>query len=77
MFTIKCSKCKKKLFKYVKVGKGRLWHCWKERIVEDFTIRKGDRVMCLCGNEIGVNKGRYIKLRRHSFTYKGSIDTKA
>ncbi|MCK4234007.1 hypothetical protein KAX75_06230 [candidate division WOR-3 bacterium] len=76
MLTVKCSKCKRKLYKYLKIGKGRLWHCWRDRIVEDYTVHEGDRVMCSCGNEIGVNKGKYIKLKQHSFTYKGNITKK-
>ena len=33
-----CAKCKAQLFKYRKGGKGALVKCFKERIVEDFTI---------------------------------------
>ena len=33
-----CAKCNKKLFKYRKGVKGSLVKCFKERIVEDFTV---------------------------------------
>lgn len=38
-----CARCKAKLFKYRKGGKGTLVKCFKERIVEDFTS-----VACHC-----------------------------
>lgn len=34
---IHCAKCKAKLFKYRKGGKGSLVKCFKERIIKDFT----------------------------------------
>ncbi|WP_162064108.1 hypothetical protein [Vibrio taketomensis] len=40
---IYCSSCKFQLFKYRKGGKGSLVKCFKERIVEDFTL-----VSCIC-----------------------------
>lgn len=40
---IYCSKCKAKLFKYRKGGKGALVKCFKERISVDFT-----EVNCTC-----------------------------
>lgn len=76
MIVIKCVKCKRKVFKYLKIGKGRLWHCWKERIIEDYSVKDGNEVKCQCGNVIGVNKGKYIKIKQNSFTYKGSIGKK-
>ena len=64
---IRCARCNKLIFKYLKVGKGRLWHCWKGRIIEDHSVREGNEVRCVCGNLIGIDKGRYIKLRQRSF----------
>ncbi|MCD6386660.1 hypothetical protein J7M23_12915 [Candidatus Sumerlaeota bacterium] len=72
MLTIKCAKCKSKLFKYIKKGKGKLWHCWKERIVEDFTVKDGDEVRCTCGQLIGIDQKKWIKLKPHNIIYKGS-----
>ncbi len=38
-----CSRCKARLFKYRKGGKGSLVKCFKERINEDFTEQP-----CIC-----------------------------
>ncbi|OUS25666.1 hypothetical protein A9Q98_11825 [Thalassotalea sp. 42_200_T64] len=40
---VHCHKCKTKLFKYKKGGKGALLKCFKERITEDFTA-----IPCQC-----------------------------
>ncbi|WP_407330369.1 hypothetical protein [Enterovibrio sp. 27052020O] len=42
---IVCGKCKTRLFKYKKGGKGALVKCFKERIVVDYTTRP-----CACPN---------------------------
>jgi len=76
MITVKCAKCKGKIFKYQKVGKGQLWHCWKSRIIEDYSVRDGKKVRCRCDNLIGVEQGKWIKMRQHSFTYSGTITRK-
>jgi len=41
-----CAKCKAKLFKYRKGGKGALIKCFKERISEDFTETTGHCPQC-------------------------------
>lgn len=60
---IKCPKCHQKIFKYLKIGKGRLWHCWKERIIEDSCVRDGDKVKCQYGNIIGIDQGKWIEIK--------------
>ena len=72
MLTIKCAKCKRKIFRYVKIGKGRLWHCWKDRIIEDLSIHEGNNIMCTCGNTIGIDEEKWIKLKQNSFTTSGT-----
>jgi hypothetical protein len=72
MLTIKCAQCQAKIFKYVKIGKGKLWHCWKERIAEDYSMHNGRERKCLCGNVIGVDEGQWIKLKQHSFIHTGT-----
>ncbi len=72
MLTIKCARCKGKVFRYVKIGKGKLWHCWKARIVEDYSICEDKKVRCQCGNIIGIDEGKWIKLKQHSFTHSGT-----
>jgi hypothetical protein len=76
MITIKCARCKRKIFKYKKIGKGKLWHCWRERIIEDYSIKDGDKIKCECGNIIGIVQRRWIKLRQNSFIYSGAIENR-
>ncbi|MCD6600193.1 MAG: hypothetical protein J7L19_06485 [Dehalococcoidia bacterium] len=72
MIVIKCAKCKGKIFKYLKIGKGRILHCWKGRIVEDYSARNGNEVKCQCGNLVGIDEGKWIKMKRRSFIYSGT-----
>ena len=76
MITIKCAKCKKKIFKYKKIGKGRLWHCWKDRIIEDYSVRDGIKIKCQCGNSIGIDEGKWIKMKQFFFNLSGSVTKK-
>lgn len=72
MLTIKCAKCKRKIFRYVKIGKGKVWHCWKARITEDYSIRDGREIKCVCGNLIGIDETKWIRLKQHSFSSSGT-----
>jgi hypothetical protein len=72
MLTIKCAKCKQKLFKYHKIGMGRVLRCWKNKIKNDNTIRKDGAVFCTCGNRIGIEMGNYIKMDQSAFIYSGT-----
>jgi len=72
MIVIKCAKCRLKLFKYLKIGKGRLLHCWKGRIIEDYSVRDGNEIKCHCGSSIGIDEGKWIKMKQRSFTYSGT-----
>jgi hypothetical protein len=72
MLTIRCAKCKAKIFRYLKIGKGRLLHCWKDRIKKDFSIHNGDTITCQCGNIIGRDEGKWIKMKQHTFVYSGT-----
>ncbi len=69
ILTVRCSKCGAKIFRYLKVGEGQLWHCWKNRILEDYSIHDGEEIRCRCGSLIGVDVGVYIKLRRKAVYY--------
>ena len=62
VMVIRCNKCNKKIFKYLKVGKGRLLRCFKDRIREDHAVRKGQEVHCSCGNRVGRDEGDHIKI---------------
>ena len=69
MITIKCAKCKRKVFRYVKIGKGRVLHCWRGRIIKDYSVRDENEVRCQCGNLIGIDEGKWVKMKQHSFIY--------
>jgi DNA-directed RNA polymerase subunit RPC12/RpoP len=72
MITIKCNKCKSKIFKYNKIGKGRILKIHYSRIHKDFSLKKDDKIMCIsCNNLIGIDMGSYIKIKADSFTYCG------
>lgn len=66
---IRCVRCNNKVFKYLKIGEGKVWHCWKGRIIEDYSIYDGKKVRCKCGNLIGVDEGKWIKLKQHAIKY--------
>lgn len=72
MLTIKCAACKRKLWKYEKFGKGEVLRCYKTRIDRIYEIqRDGDKILCRCGKEIGIDKGTHIKMIKKGFTYTG------
>jgi len=72
VITVKCAKCKSKVFRYEKIGKGRVLHCWKDRIVKDYSVHDGNDVKCECGNLIGIDEGKWIRMKQRSFTYSGT-----
>lgn len=72
MLTIKCSACKSKIFKYQKIGKGKIITCWNERIHKDFSLRENGKTKCACGNLIGIEVVKGIRMKQGSFTYSGS-----
>ena len=72
MLIIKCLKCNRKIFRYVKIGKGKLWHCWKDRIIEDLSIKEGKIIKCNCGNLIGIDEEKWIKIKQHSILISGT-----
>ena len=72
MLTIKCGACKRKLWKYEKFGKGEVLRCYKSRIDRTYEFQHdADKILCLCGKEIGIDKGSYIKMIKKGFTYTG------
>ncbi|MFW6005558.1 MAG: hypothetical protein ACOCPN_03675, partial [Desulfonatronovibrionaceae bacterium] len=73
MLTIKCSGCKRKLWKYKKIGPGEVLRCHKQRISKRFEYcEKDGRVHCLCGQTVGIDKGRFYKMIAKAFTYSGT-----
>lgn len=73
MITIRCARCKRRIFRYAKMKKVKLLHCWKDRIVRDDSVRDGEMVLCPCGNLIGHDEGKWIKMRQGSFIYSGTV----
>lgn len=72
MLTIRCAKCKAKLFKYLKIGTGRVLKCHLARISNDRTIRENGEVKCSCGNVIGKLEPTCIKMNQNAFIYRGT-----
>jgi len=72
MITVYCAACGRKLFRYQKIGKGRLLHSWKTRISTDNTVRNGQDVYCPCGQHIGIEETKWINMHGGSFYVKGS-----
>jgi len=42
-------------------------------MVEDYSVKDGSEIKCQCGNLIGIDEGRWVKLKQRSFTYSGTI----
>jgi len=77
MLILKCSACRKKLWKYDKIGPGEVLRCHKDRIVQYFGhTRPGSKISCCCGNTIGIDKGSHYKMIAKAFTYSGKKRTK-
>ena len=74
MLTIKCSACKKKLWKYDKLGSGEVLRCHKQRITKTYEplVSADDKIRCSCGKDIGIDKGTFYKMIAKAFTYKGT-----
>ncbi|ABB39819.1 hypothetical protein Dde_3025 [Oleidesulfovibrio alaskensis G20] len=77
MLTVKCAACRRKLWKYLKLGPGEVLRCHKDRITRefDFEVRDG-KIRCLCGKPVGIDKGSYYSMVKGSFTYAGTKDPK-
>ncbi|MGD9106453.1 MAG: hypothetical protein PVJ87_06440 [Desulfobacterales bacterium] len=73
MLVIKCSACKKKLWKYEKIGPGEVLRCHKDRIIKIYApLNEDGKIKCSCGKDIGIDKGAYIKMISKAFTYSGT-----
>jgi hypothetical protein len=63
-------------WKYDKIGPGRVVRCHKSRITRQYeVVVEGVRVNCLCGQPVGIDKGRFIKMIDKGFTYTGTKRT--
>ncbi len=76
VLTIKCSGCKAKLWKYKKIGPGKVLRCHKARISNRFEVQeRGEKLICPCGREIATDRGRFYKMHPDAFTHTGTKDT--
>ena len=73
MLLIRCAACKRKLWKYDKIGQGEVLRCYKDRIERQYDFQlEATKVKCLCGKEIGLDKEDHIKMIAKAFTYRGT-----
>ncbi len=73
MLVLKCAACKRKLWRYEKIGQGEVLRCHKDRIKKIFQFEmSGTKIICTCGKEIGIDKGSFYKMIGKSFTYSGT-----
>ncbi len=76
MLTIKCSGCKAKLWKYKKIGPGKVLRCHKARIGKRFEVQERDgKLICPCGREIASDMGRFYKMLPVTFIHTGTKDS--
>ena len=74
MLVIRCAACRKKLWRYDKIGKGEVLRCHKDRIGKDYgnCLRGGGSWRCLCGKTIGTDRGTFVKMIATAFTCSGT-----
>ena len=73
MLVVRCSACKKKLWRYDKIGPGEVLRCHKERIAKYYAeFAPGPKICCPCGKELGIDKGAYFKMIAKAFTASGT-----
>ncbi|MDO5713349.1 MAG: hypothetical protein Q4Q07_02845 [Tissierellia bacterium] len=75
MLTIKCAYCKTKLYKYLKIGTGKVLRCHKNKITRVYhsPILIGEDVKCpKCKSLFGKDKGKYYDMIQEGFTYTGT-----
>ncbi len=73
MLILKCSACRRKLWKYYKLGQGEVHRCHKDRIKKVWNMEERDgKVFCPCGKAVGIDRGSYFAMDKKAFTYKGT-----
>ena len=74
MLTIKCAKCKNKLFKYKKIGQGKVLRCYESKITRlyDGELREDNFVCKKCGNIVGQYDEGQLDMNADAFTYSGT-----
>ena len=73
MLVIRCAACKNKLWKYDKIGPGEVLRCHKDRIKKPYRVKEAaHKIQCVCGKDIGIDKGSFIKMVAKAFTCSGT-----
>ena len=73
MLTIRCAGCKRKLFRYDKIGNGAVLRCFLHRITKYHEIEMtGDEARCPCGKVIGKISAGAVRMNQSTFTYSGT-----
>jgi hypothetical protein len=73
VLVLRCAACKKKLWKYDKIGPGEVLRCHKARIIKKYAFTaRNHKIQCTCGKDIGIDKGTFIKMIAKTFTYSGT-----
>lgn len=73
MLTLRCAACRRKLWKYHKIGPGELHRRHKDRIRKVWRMEERDgKVWCACGRAVGIDRGTYYTMDRKAFTYAGT-----
>ncbi|WP_062264509.1 hypothetical protein [Endozoicomonas arenosclerae] len=82
MLVFKCARCKKKLWKYLKIGKGSVVRIHKSRISKHYMdlnlegLDMDEKIFCTCGQPLGNNKGSFISVAKNSLVSSGSKENK-
>jgi hypothetical protein len=70
---LKCAACKRKLWRYDKIGPGEVLRCHKDRIQKMYNSQmNGTKIQCRCGKDVGIDKGTFYKMIAKAFTYSGT-----
>lgn len=73
MLVLRCAACRRKLWRYDKLGPGEVLRCHKGRIDKFYNFfERNGRVFCSCGKDIGIDRGGYFKMIAKAFTYSGT-----
>mgnify|MGYP002738674857 CR=1 FL=1 len=76
MLVIRCAACKTKLYRYLKIGPGKVLRCHKARIKRIFNkpvIDADGSVRCpKCGTVFAKDGPKYLTMIRDGFTYTGT-----
>ncbi len=73
MLIIRCAACRKKLWRYDKVGQGEVLRCHKDRITKIFNSQiNNHKIQCPCGKDIAIDKGSFYRMISNAFTSKGT-----